>query len=305
MSRVPFYTVDVFTEQRFSGAQIAVFTDAESLDDDTRQKIAAEMNLSDTVFLEPEQDGYRIASYNAFEQTGFGSHTTVAAACALADAGKLKRTADHVPLNFYYKHGVYSANIGFTPKLFVQMTICTAPIVDNYVPSNSELAAILSLEEKDLSSKKFTPKLVSNEGLFLIVPVNSLEAVRKARFSHERWQSSTAPSTLAQQILLISESTEEPSADFHLRLMGAQISEKEDPPVGSSIPAFAAFLCAHQHLSTGTYCYSVERGIDERRKSILHIEMDHKAKETLNLRIGGNGVVMSSGELRLGQLKAV
>ena len=88
-------------------------------------------------------------------------------------------------------------------------------------------------------------------------------------------------------------------------LMGAQIGEQDDPPVGSSIPAFAAFLCAHQHLAKGTYCYTVERGLSNLRHSLLHIELDHKGRATLAVRIGGNGIIMSKGEMFTSHLKAV
>ena len=42
--------VDVFTNQPLEGNPLAVFPDASGLDDATMQKIARELNLSETVF---------------------------------------------------------------------------------------------------------------------------------------------------------------------------------------------------------------------------------------------------------------
>lgn len=310
MTSERFYTVDVFTQQRFNGAQIAVFIDAQKINAELRQRIARETNLSETVFLSPYKDGFEISIYTPKKEIDFGSHTTIAAACALEASQKLSTKTAETPINFYYKHGAYTAVLSRAAGQgaglpFVRMALSTAPIVDNYVPSNSELADILSLKESDIGSANFDCKLSSNLGLFLIVPIKSLEAIRAARFNLEHWLQSSAPSTLAQQILLMSESTEHRANDFQLRLMGSHISALEDPPVGSSIPAFAAYLCAHEKLAKGTYSYTVERGLSDNRQSILHIEMDHKGKDTLNLRVGGNGIIMSQGEMYTSHLRAV
>ena len=45
--------VDVFTTQPLEGNPLAVFPEASGLDDVTMQKIAREMNLSETVFVVP------------------------------------------------------------------------------------------------------------------------------------------------------------------------------------------------------------------------------------------------------------
>ena len=46
-----YFLLDVFTERPFSGNQVAVFVDPESLSDGQMQRIAAELRLSETVFV--------------------------------------------------------------------------------------------------------------------------------------------------------------------------------------------------------------------------------------------------------------
>ena len=48
-----FVTVDVFTDRRFGGNQLAVFPDARGLSDAEMQSLAAEFNLSETTFVLP------------------------------------------------------------------------------------------------------------------------------------------------------------------------------------------------------------------------------------------------------------
>ena len=51
MKKLQFYIVDVFTEQRYSGNQLAVIAGAENLPEKDMQKIAKEMNYSETTFI--------------------------------------------------------------------------------------------------------------------------------------------------------------------------------------------------------------------------------------------------------------
>ena len=49
--------VDVFTDTPLRGNQLAVFEDGSALSDDQMQRLARELNLSETVFLLRAEDG--------------------------------------------------------------------------------------------------------------------------------------------------------------------------------------------------------------------------------------------------------
>ena len=51
----PFHIVDVFAQQRYTGNQLAVVRGAGDLSDREMQGIAAEMNYSETTFIESEE----------------------------------------------------------------------------------------------------------------------------------------------------------------------------------------------------------------------------------------------------------
>jgi trans-2,3-dihydro-3-hydroxyanthranilate isomerase len=82
-----FRTVDVFTDVRFGGNQLAVFTDAEGLSDAEMQALAAEMNLSETSFVLPPADPANDARVRIFNRTAempFAGHPNVGTAYVLA-----------------------------------------------------------------------------------------------------------------------------------------------------------------------------------------------------------------------------
>src|SRR2546427_9729304 len=61
-----FYTLDVFTSNRFEGNPLAVFTDGDGLSDDQMLAIAREMNLSETVFVQKPTDEEALAHLRIF-----------------------------------------------------------------------------------------------------------------------------------------------------------------------------------------------------------------------------------------------
>ena len=301
---IKFCTVDVFTEQVFGGAQIAVVCDADNLNDKQMQAIAAEFSVSDTVFirtLDAKQNRFSLRIFTPGKETGFGSHTTVAAVYGLAHAGLLNLTDKHTPLWFEHRgrelHLHVSHNQGEIE--LVQLSWVTQPIVDNYVPSTAELAELLSLPQKMLDVKSFRPLLVSNNGIYIVVPVRGLEAIKAAQFNSKAWHQSLAAHTSAQQLLVFSQQCETAGADFHLKLFSPNLGPQQDPPVGAAIPAFGAFLCAHPHIKPGTYSFIAERGLQSARQSLLHVELDNQSKEDLTLRVGGKAIVVSEGTMKL------
>ena len=54
-----YFTLDVFTTQRFAGNALAVVLDSDGLDTTAMQTIAREFNLPETVFVYPAADPKR------------------------------------------------------------------------------------------------------------------------------------------------------------------------------------------------------------------------------------------------------
>src|SRR4051794_16877060 len=80
MPAFPFVTLDVFTDHRFGGNPLAVFTDARGLTDAQMQSLAAEMNLSETTFVLPPEDPAHTARVRIFNRTAempFAGHPSV------------------------------------------------------------------------------------------------------------------------------------------------------------------------------------------------------------------------------------
>ncbi len=299
-----FYTADVFTNRVFEGAQIAVFPNAEGLDKARMQQISKEFNLSETVFVfdsGADSNTRRMKVFSVFGEKDFAGHPVIATAFVLAETGNIELNGDSNPITLQQNAGEIYANISVEngKTKLVQFTLKPQPIIDRFVPREKEIAECLSLPVDAIESKKFNTLMVSCGLPYLVIPLVSYKAVRNAIFSYSAWSQTTAPATSAQELLLFSSQSANPAAEFHGRLVGPHIGITEDPPIGSSIPAFTSYLCAHSHIRTGTYTFAIDRGTETGRRSLLHIEMDNRGNNHLTVRVGGEAVMVSHGKINV------
>jgi predicted PhzF superfamily epimerase YddE/YHI9 len=78
--RIPMYQVDAFADRLFAGNPAAVCPLEAWLPDETMQAIGAENNLSETAFLVPEGEGYRLRWFTPKVEVDLCGHATLASA---------------------------------------------------------------------------------------------------------------------------------------------------------------------------------------------------------------------------------
>src|SRR5215218_8695825 len=101
--RYRFLTADVFTDRPFGGNPLAVFPDGQGLSDDTMQRVARELSLSETVFvLPPDDPGHtrRLRIFTPAVELPFAGHPTVGTAIALAAIGEIPLIGDETRIVF-------------------------------------------------------------------------------------------------------------------------------------------------------------------------------------------------------------
>ncbi len=299
-----YYISDVFTNQIFNGAQVAVFPEANNLSKLQMSLIASELNLTETVFLSRIGNAVNHFQMKIFTPKGevdYAGHPVIAAAYTLASCNLIKPNGKHTPVIFHQNVGKIEANITFDDDkpCFIQYSRTTSPIVDYYTPTELELSTFLGIDAAYIDNKKYSTRLVASDVPYLVVPTYYYETLRQIKFDFSAWGRSIAPQTSAQEILLVSPKTPSKDTDFAVRLVGPNIGFNDDPPVGSAMPALAAFLCSFDHMQKGTYTFAVQRGDEKTRRSVINLEMDHKGEDSLTLRVGGEAVMVASGTFNL------
>ncbi len=87
---LPLFQVDAFTDEAFRGNPAAVCLLGSDAPEAWMQCVAAEMNLSETAFLAPHPDGYRLRWFTPTTEVDLCGHATLATAHVLWETGQLR-----------------------------------------------------------------------------------------------------------------------------------------------------------------------------------------------------------------------
>ncbi len=90
MPELPLYQVDAFTERPFSGNPAAVCLLESPAEEEWMQQVAAEMNLSETAFVVPHEEGFGLRWFTPTTEVPLCGHASLASAHVLWEAGRLE-----------------------------------------------------------------------------------------------------------------------------------------------------------------------------------------------------------------------
>ncbi|NIP56957.1 MAG: PhzF family phenazine biosynthesis protein [Gemmatimonadetes bacterium] len=301
---LPFHTLDVFTDRAFGGNPLGVFPEAAHLPADLMQRIAREMNLSETVFLGPPETGEGTARVRIFTpgvEVPFAGHPTVGTAIFLAgEMGQDAGGSDEVSLVLEENVGPVPVDVRFEDgrPVFARFTTAVLPEHRPSPHSCADLAAMVGIDEADVCPDGLEPEMVSCGLPFHIVPVATVDAVRRAVLDLPRWRSMLADSW-AHHVYLVCLDAEGEGVDVRVRMFAPGSGVPEDPATGSAAAALGGYLSELDGREEGSLAWTVEQGLEIGRPSIIEVEADRQEGATTAVRVGGSAVAVSRGTMRV------
>lgn len=300
---VHYFTLDVFTEQRFGGNPLAVVLDARGLSTAQMLQITREFNYSETTFVLPAEDESTTRRVRIFTPGGevpFAGHPTIGTAIALIFSGDVPPTGEQVQV-------VLGENVGPVPVTvrlrdgvpeWAQLSTARLP-VEQPPMDRTVVADLLGLSVTDVVAAESHRPTATSCGLpFLIVPLVSREAVARARINDPVFARHLRGTECAM-VLVFSTVDDVPGVDLHCRVFCPDDGVPEDPATGSANAALAGYLAARTPR-TGTLRWVAQQGIEMGRPSRLEIEADKSADGAITaVRVGGAAVLMAEGRLRV------
>ena len=293
MSLKPFYIVDVFAEEKYQGNQLAVFREAAEITDSEMQLIAQETHYSETTFIlsdEKSDDGYDVRIFTPACEVPFAGHPTLGTAYIIhkeIEGGESER------VNLNLKVGRIPVTVDRadpdTPLLWMKQN---APEFGKEL-DKAKVAAALNLDVTDIS-ENFPVEEVSTGLPFIIAPLNSLEAVKKARVDLPVFFD-LVEHFEAKAILVFSPETYRDANDLNVRVFVDYYNIPEDPATGSGNGCLAGYLVKHHYFGDDTIDIRVEQGYEINRPSLLLLRAENQAGEIM-IYVGGRVVPVARGE---------
>ena len=273
--------VDVFTQYPLEGNPLAVFPDARGMDTATMQKVALELNLSETTFVFPatrEDCAALVRIFTPRMEMLFAGHPTVGTSFVLLDEGIVPKNTKQFALEEKVGPVPIRVEPGDQPLIWLR----TPPISFGMLSDRAVCAKALGLELNDLLD--VPPQLVTAGNPTFFVAVKDKVAVDRAWLDLSGVRS--IKGGCQDSVCVFVFAPVAPGA--YSRMFAQEYGIIEDPATGSATGPLAAYMMKHGLASSasGTRFVS-EQGVRMGRRSLLHVLIagDHGAD---GIEIGGH-----------------
>lgn len=281
MRDLRFVIADVFTDSALAGNQLAVFTDARGLEPELMQKLAREMNFSETVFVLPaEQGGHaRIRIFTPVSELPFAGHPTLGSAFVLAAPLQL--------MDIRLETGAGIVEVALEregARIVFGWMQQPLPTVEPY-EDEAELLEAVGVERSEL------PVEVYDNGIrHVFVALSSEDAV--ASLAPDTGRLGALPAVLGVNCFAGS------GTRWKTRMFAPNGGVPEDPATGSAAGPLALHAARHGWIEFGQEI-QITQGVEIGRHSTLHARVDGSKENVDRVAVGGSAVVVARGEFRL------
>lgn len=289
-----FYIVDVFAKTKYTGNQLAVVIDAGSLSADEMQKLAKEMNYSETTFVisdKPRKGGYDVRIFTPEQELPFAGHPTLGTAYII---GREIATGPVSEVILNLGVGQIPVSLAHTGEDEAILWMRQVPPTFTRTIDAESVALALGLS-KDRIDDRYPVEEVSTGVPFVIVPLRELTGLKEARVAPEEYFRLIDTIT-AKAVLLFSPQTYEEENDLSVRVFAGYLGVPEDPATGSANGCLAGYLVKHRYFGKDRIDIRVEQGYAMGRPSLLLLRAEN-LRQKIDISVGGNVIMIAKGEL--------
>jgi len=293
MQGLKLYLLDVFAEEKYAGNQLAVVRNASALSSVLMQRIANEMHFSETTFIlsdEEHDGGYNVRIFTPANELPFAGHPTLGTAYVIR----------HDIINQSVNRVLLNLKVGQIPVTFEKDGFGQEMLWMKQIPPTfgetfdaARISEALSLDVKDVDSR-FPIRQVSTGIPFIIVPLKTLDAVKRARVDRERHE--RLMKAAQADILIFSPETYRKENNLNVRVFVDLYGIPEDPATGSGNGCLAGYLSQYRYFGSDVVDVRVEQGCEIGRPSLLHLKAG-KGRNGIQVHVGGKVVMVANGEL--------
>ncbi|MFW9830777.1 MAG: PhzF family phenazine biosynthesis protein [Candidatus Thorarchaeota archaeon] len=298
MKVLPYVQTSVFIDDRyaFGGNQLATFWDIginAQISSQVMQGIAREMNFSETTFLANTSlkgCAFKVRIFTPAKEIPFAGHPTLGTAFVIKHVNLLGSEITTVNLEL----GIGKIPVEYVSANSIRM-IQPKPRLLKELTNLSAIAETVGLPVSAISTE-YPTQYVQTGSPFLIVPLNSLDAIQKAQPDGPKILA-TLKDELTARIVLLTTDTEHPDSDIHVRMFAPDVGVLEDPATGSAAGPVGAYV-EHYNLlnraNPGERIF-IEQGYEIQRPSQLIAEVVG-GKIPTNVLVSGKVKLVAEGQ---------
>ena len=304
MRTLRYLHLDVFTDTRLQGNQLAVFPDPpRDLDAALMQRIAAEMNFSESTFLFPAERGgdIRMRIFTPGSELPMAGHPTIGTTFALAEEGVIAPPRER----FVFELGVGPTPVSLEwsgPRLHFAWMTQLVPTFGRPFDARA-LAPALGLDGGELDAR-LPAQEISCGVPFLFVALPSRAAVDAVQIDRRAYVKALQAQGLADDLPVFVFTTDRSHAvadeTIYSRMLAPAFGIAEDPATGAASGPLGCYLVEHKLVEPSAAREQISlQGAAMGRPSRIYISIDVEGGKVTRVRVGGRSVLVGSGTLTL------
>jgi trans-2,3-dihydro-3-hydroxyanthranilate isomerase len=293
--------LDVFTATPFEGNQLAVFPEPHGLTDALMQRIANEMNFSESTFVFPREGAgdARMRIFTPRAELPMAGHPTIGTTFALALEGTIARGRE----TFVFELGVGPTPVSLewnANGLSFAWMDQKPPTFGSVLADRAAVAAATGVSVGDLIPG-LPVQVVSCGVPFLFVPLTTRAAVDAAaidRKAMSRCFEAAGVEELPIFFFTPDRANATDDATVYSRMLAPSFGIAEDPATGGASGPLASYLLHHRLVSRDVARSMISfQGVAMGRPSRIHMSLDSDGDRITRVRVGGHSVLVGRGEL--------
>ena len=289
-----FYIVDVFAEDKYAGNQLAVVRDAAGLSDDEMQNITKEMNYSETTFIlsdDQKNGGYDVRIFTPAQEVPFAGHPTLGTAYIIQQE-IINEPIEKIILNL--KVGRIPVTFNYTGKEKNVLRMKQIEPTFGQIIELEQISQVLGINTGDID-ERFPVQEVSTGMFFIIVPLKTLDAVKRAKIARDKYFK-LIKDRPAKAILVFCPETYSQENNLNVRVFVDYYGIPEDPATGSGNGCLAGYLVKNRYFGKDQIDIRAEQGYEITRPSLLYLRAENKEGQ-IDISVGGKVVIVARGQL--------
>ena len=290
MEKINYSIVDVFSQGKYTGNPLAVFKNVGKISESEMQQIAKEINYSETTFIlsdSKNDGGFDVRIFTPNEEVPFAGHPTLGTAFIIQNE-VLEEPLDNLILNF--KGGQIPVTFNNQDEILWMKQ--NEPTFGQILDPN-KVSNVLNIDRENIDDQ-FPIQEVSTGLPVIIVPLKSLEAVKKVRINKEKYFG-LIEHTDAKAIMVFSPEAYRSENDLNVRDFADYYGIPEDAATGSANGCLASYLVKYKYFNKSEINIRVEQGYEIERPSLLFLKASNDNGK-INVNVGGKVVKMAQGE---------
>ncbi len=302
MSSFSFALYDAFSATAFGGSQAAIITDAREIDATQRQRLAREIGMPATAFVDDFDDDWIAVQFiSTVMELPMCGHGTICLLTHMLESKFIsldEQTTGQVELRLPKSNAIVGLSLRPDDRYQVMLDIA-APHFESPPPHTGGLLKVLGLEADALATD-LPLETARGDFIHLVVPLTGLDAMRAIQPDYNAMIEFCHAHGI-ETIATFCTEVEDANHGIHVRDFCPAVGVSESAAAGTTNAALTTYLLRHELVPTDTDVITVnaEQGLELGRPSSIQSCVTLTDDKIVRLQVGGVATRVLDGQVYL------